>query len=349
MKIYDTLIIGGGQAGLSVAYFLRRSPLEYLILDEQSGPGGAWLRTWESLKLFSPSQYNSLSGWQMPKGKSEYPTKNEFIDYLQAYQDRYNFPVQRNTEVISVEKEVSIFKVVTNQGDFFAKTVVSATGTANNPYIPQYPGQASYKGMQIHSVDYRDPVIFKGKKVVVVGGGNSGAQILPEVSKVAQTKWVTTQPPVFLPEEVDGRYLADQATSSYIAKDTTTYRQRFSLSDIVQVEIVKQGLKRGVYDAVRPFRSFYENGVVWANNEKEAFDAVLWCTGFKPDLQHLKSLGIVKDDRIATKKTRSVMERNLWVVGYGNWTGFASATIYGVGKTARETAREITKYIGPLS
>ncbi|GGW44366.1 ArsO family NAD(P)H-dependent flavin-containing monooxygenase [Arenibacter certesii] len=344
MIIYDTIIIGGGQAGISVAYFLRRSALEYLILDNQDKPGGAWLQTWESLQLFSPSQYSSLSGWQMPKTKEEYPTKAEFINYLTAYEERYSFPIKRSTEVLRVEKENGLFKIITSKGVYKAKTVVSTTGTAKNPYIPNYPDQNNFKGVQLHSAEYSDPKSFQGKKVLVVGGGNSGAQILSELSKVAKTKWVTKKVPQFMPEEIDGRYLFVKANSSYLDNNTHNFEEEVSLSDIVQVDSVKEGLKRGIYNAVRPFLSFYEDGVIWQDGEKEAFHAVIWCTGFRANLYHLQPLNIVKDNRVITKNTRSLKEPNLWLVGYGSWTGFASATIYGVGKTARATASEIQAY-----
>ena len=141
MKIYDTLVIGGGQAGLSVAYFLRRKKLDYLILDANNKAGGAWLQTWDSLKLFSPTTYSSLSGWAMPKSLEEYPTKTEFISYLEAYEKRYNFPIKRNIEVLSVTKENELFVVHANEGVYYSKTLVSATGTANKPFIPAYAGQ----------------------------------------------------------------------------------------------------------------------------------------------------------------------------------------------------------------
>ena len=118
LEIYDTIIIGGGQAGLSVAYFLQKTKLKYLILDNQSEPGGAWQHTWDSLKLFSPAQYSSLSGWQMPATENEYPTKLEFLNYLSNYEKRYDFPIKRDTIVINVSKKNDFFQLETNNGLF---------------------------------------------------------------------------------------------------------------------------------------------------------------------------------------------------------------------------------------
>lgn len=343
MKVYDTIIIGGGQAGLSVAFYLRRGQINFLILDDQEKAGGSWLSTWDSLRLFSPVQYSSLAGWMMPKGKVEYPSKDDFIDYLEKYEKRYNFPILRNTLVKNVIKDGLYFKIETEHDTFYTKTVVSATGTAQNPFIPQYQNQELYTGIYIHSVDYRSPNHFKDKKVLVVGGGNSGAQILAEVSKVAETKWVTQQEPHFLPEDIDGRYLFNAATEQFYnnSEKYSSPEKKASLSDIVVVSTVKEGLERGIYKAYRPFKTFYEKGVVWSNGTLEEFDAIIWCTGFKANLSHLSSLNIEENKRIKTKYTRSIQEPNLWLVGYGEWTGYASATIYGVGKTARHTAKEI--------
>lgn len=341
MEIHDVIIIGAGQAGLSVAYFLRRTSLNYVLIDDQAQIGGAWLQAWDSLQLFSAWSHNSLAGWQMPKSNNDYPTKYEFIKYLKAYHERYNFPILRNTKVTNVTKKEALFKIETNQGILFSKALVSATGTAKNPFIPQYPNQEAFKGIQLHSIDYKEPQAFKNKKVLVVGGGNSGAQILSELSKVAFTKWVTDEEPRFLPEDIDGYDLFTQANLYFLNKEPSPANFNLSLSDIVQVDSVKDGKKRNVYNAVRPFSSFYGNGVIWTNGTEEAFDAVIWCTGFRPNLQHLKRLGIINAERIETSGTRSIKEPLLWLVGYGNWTGFASATIYGVGKTARDTAKEI--------
>lgn len=343
MKLYDVLIIGGGQAGLSIAYFLRRTSLDYLIVDNEAAAGGSWQHTWDSLQLFSPSEYSSLSGWGMPKSNEEYPTKTEFINYLKAYEERYELKVQRQTEVLDIEKDKGAFKIKTNKGVLYAKTLVSATGTAGHPFIPEYPNNTMYSGVQMHSVNYKNAAAFKNKNVLIVGGGNSGAQILAEVSKVAKTTWVTLKAPFFLPDDIDGRYLFNEATQKFLGttKDATKGDFSVSLSNIVMIESVKEARSRKVLHAVRPFKEFYESGVVWANGNKEDFDAVLWCTGFRANLQHLKSLEVIENNRIATKNTRSIKEPKLWLVGYGNWTGFASATIYGVGKTARHTVKEI--------
>ncbi len=343
MKVFDTLIIGGGQAGLSVAYFLRRHQLDYLILDDKKKSGGSWLQTWDNLKLFSPTEYSSLSGWGMPKSNNEYPTKDEFISYLEQYESRYEIPIQRNTKVISVTKDNNNFKVETNQGTIYSKTLVSATGTAQQPSIPKYLNQNLFKGEQFHSLNYRNTQNFVGKKVLIVGGGNSGAQILAEVSEVAQTQWVTLEEPHFLPDDIDGRYLFNAATQKFLGKPATSPGIKVSLSNIVMVKSVKEARHRSVLNAKRPFISFYEQGVVWSDGSKEAFDVVIWCTGFKANLNHLKSLNVIDNNRIKTKYTRSIKESNLWLVGYGSWTGFASATIYGVGKTARQTAKEISE------
>ena len=350
--MYDTIVIGGGQAGLSAAYFLRRHKVDFLVLDDQEGPGGSWLQTWDSLRLFSPVQYNSLSGWPMPKSNDEYPMKDELIRYFKAYESRYNFPIQRPTKVSRVSRENGLFKIEADKQTYYSKTLVSATGTHQNPFVPVYPGKELFRGEQIHSSNYRNSEEFAGKKVLVVGGGNSGAQILAEVSKVAETKWVTLEAPYFLPEEIDGRYLFIDATNKFLGKGSTSMPKKegkkFSLSNIVQVESVKEALKRNVLNATGPFSAFYEKGVIWPEENKEEFDLVIWCTGFKSNLKHLEPLNIAQNGRIATNNTRSIKEPNLWLVGYGSWTGYASATVYGVGKTARQTGLEIAQVLEEL-
>lgn len=344
---YDCLIIGGGQSGLAVAYYLRRSSLSYLILDEQDEAGGAWLHTWNSLRLFSPAEHSSLPGWLMPKSDESYPKRNEVIAYLRDYEKRYKFPLKRSTRVLNVEKHAEGYLVRTNQGELLCKALVSATGTWASPFIPEYPNASSFGGTQIHSAQYKSPDVFVGKKVIIVGGGNSGAQILAELSEKTEVTWATLTPPKFLPDHVDGRYLFEYATKLYQAKKAgLPPPPKASLGDVVMVESVKEARTRGVLTSRSMFTQFTKDGVLWDDGQEEMIDVVIWCTGFKPSLTHLDSLNLLNDQgRVATTGTKAKGVQGLWLVGYGGWTGFASATLIGVGRSARKTAQEIVDYL----
>lgn len=177
---------------------------------------------------------------------------------------------------------------------------------------------------------------------MIVGGGNSGAQILAEVAKVTDVAWATLTPPSFLPDDVDGRVLFDVATQRYRAQQAGQAFQVSSLGDIVMVPCVREARDWGVLYAREMFTRMTETGVVWPDGTEEAFDAVIWCTGFRPALGHLAPLGVLEaDGRVQVNGTRAVKEPHLWLVGYGNWTGYASATLIGVGRSARATVAEI--------
>lgn len=344
----DVVIIGGGQAALSTAYFLKRKKISFIILDNQQRAGGAWLHAWQSLRLFSPNTWSSLSGWMMPATADTYPTRDEVIAYLTAYEQRYQFPVVRPVQVDHLEQQQGDLNVYAGDRYWRAKAVVSATGTWGQPYIPKYQGVENFEGLQLHSADYVNAEPFKNKRVLVVGGGNSGAQILAEVSKVAETTWVTMTPPQFLADDVDGRVLFLRATERLKAQQEgrSIDQPVGGLGDIVMIDTVKDARARGVLHSREPFLSFEQNGVMWSDTSKQAVDAVIWCTGFKPALNHLKSLGIVEPNQtVAVENGRSMKVPNLWLVGYGEWTGMASATLIGVSRTARQTADEIAAYL----
>ena len=344
----DVVVIGGGQSALTVAYFLKRSGLSYVLLDAESAPGGAWRHGWDSLRLFSPSAWSSIAGWPMPAVSEETPHRDDVIDYLTLYERRYDFPIIRSARVTRVEKIEEGLRVVSGDRNWDAKAVISATGTWSRPFIPSYPGQELFLGQQLHSAHYVGPDEFEGKTVLVVGGGNSGAQIYAEVSKVAQATWVTQEAPKFLPDEVDGRALFERATARLKAQQEGVAPEQPAggLGDIVMVPSVKDARERGVLSAVRPFTHFTSTGVVWSSGGETTADVVIWCTGFSPALDHLNSLGIVgQDGKVAVNENRSVASPNLWLVGYGDWTGLASATLIGVTRTARDVVNQVQSYL----
>ncbi len=200
----------------------------------------------------------------------------------------------------------------------------------------------------MHSAQYRNPDDLRGQNVLVVGGGNSGAQILAEVSTVCNAMWVTLQEPAFLPDDVDGRVLFERATAKWQAlRDGHTMTAPVGgLGDIVMVPPVRDARARGVLHSMRPFNHFDADGVVWSNGTHSCVDVVIWCTGFRPALRHLDPLQICDSDGLPrTDGTHARNEERLWLVGYGEWCGAASATLIGVMRSAREAAGNIVQYV----
>jgi putative flavoprotein involved in K+ transport len=357
----DVVVIGGGQAGLATGFYLRRAGLvparDFVIVDAADRPGGAWPRTWEGLRLFSPAGYSSLPGWMMPPWDDAtrgFPPRDHVVDYLTRYEERYDLRVRRPHRVESVRRDDDAGGrlVVAAEGlTLSARAVVSATGTWDRPFWPTYPGMRTFAGRQLHAAGYRVPDEFAGQHVVVVGGGNSGAQILAEVSTVAQTTWVTTRPPRFLADDVDGRVLFATARARIEALEQGREHAGVAgLGDIVMVASVKDARARGVLRARPMFSRLTSHGVAWTDGVTQECDAVIWCTGFRPALRHLRPLGLrTRDGRIpvgGASGTQVLDEPRLHLVGYGDWTGPASATLAGVGPSARAVAGELAGRLG---
>lgn len=327
--------------GLALGYYLRRAKADFVILDAESGPGGAWRHGWDSLRLFSPAGYSSLPGWLMPPPAHKgYPTRDDVLDYLTRYEERYQLPIKRPVRVETVERTGPHLQVLTDKGQWRAKFVVSATGTWSKPYIPDIPGRGLFAGRQVHSAHYVRPEDFAGQTVLVVGGGNSGAQIMAEVAPLARTLWVTISDPLFLPDEVDGRVLFERAVARMKAGPGDV--PVGGIGDIVMVPPVKDARARGDLSSVRTFERLTANGVVWADGTEMAVDAIIWCTGFGPALDHLSGLDVIEDDgRVLVKDQRSFKEPRLFLAGYGDWTGPGSATLMGAARTARDLAADL--------
>ncbi|SDN07317.1 Pyridine nucleotide-disulphide oxidoreductase [Lentzea albidocapillata subsp. violacea] len=315
------MVIGGGQAGLAAAYYLRRAGIDYVVLDAQAAPGGAWPHGWNSLRLFSVARHSSLPGWPMPSFSDGYPTAQHVVDYLTAYEKRYDVPVHRPVQVTSVSRADDGLLVHTDAGTWAARHVISATGTWWRPFRPlmELPGR------QLHTVDYHDPLEFAGQKVVVVGGGNSGAQIAADLVPHASLTWMTRRPPRYLPDEIDGKALFDIASRRAGGVG--------ELGDIVAVPPVREARDSGLLVATPMDTDMLAEA-----------DVVIWSTGFRPALGHLAPLQL-RDERgrVAVDGTTAAGEPRLHLLGYGGWTGAASATLIGVGPTAKATVARIAE------
>lgn len=348
-ETFDVVVIGGGQAGLAIGHQLRRQghrpEKDFVILDAAEQPGGAWQHLWPSMALFSPAEYSSLPGLPMPAPQDGgNPGPSHVVDYLTSYENRHELAVRRPVRVQKVRNDGAALLLDTSAGQIGAGRVVNATGSWSRPWVPAWSGQSTFPGQQWHTASYRGPEDFADQRVVIVGGGNSAAQILAEVSAVAQTRWITRRRPRFMADEVDGRVLFQIASARHrqqaadvdsgSAADSTGVSE---LGDIVVTESVKAAREMGVMVAHRPFERFDRSDLVWDQGSRWTADSVIWCTGFRPELRHLRGTGLVGPDRtVALDGLTAKADPRLSFLGYGDWTGSASATLVGAGRTARQ-------------
>jgi putative flavoprotein involved in K+ transport len=364
--VVDIVVVGGGQAALAAGYYLQRAnrdrpsgrpPLSFVLLDRRASAGGAWCDGWQSLRLFSPAAYSSLPGWPMPpeKGSSETPSAVHVRRYLEAYEQRYQLPVERPVVVTAVERDQGGggFRVATDRDTWSARTVISATGTWGRPFWPRYPGMAAFRGRQLHTQHYRRASDFENNRVLVVGGGNSAAQITADLAGRHQgtVTWVTQRPPRYLPDDVDGRALFDIATRA-VRSAGPPQRGVADLGDIVAVPTVREARDRGLLIAQPMFDRLTSTGVAWDQPSRRLdTDVIIWCTGFRPDLAHLSALSLTRQDGHPVTDpelpTRSSDQPGLFFLGYGDWCGPASATLIGVGPAARATVAAILAELSP--
>ena len=384
-EILDAVVIGAGQAGLAVGYHLHRHNrdverhgrrrLTYALLDASEDPGGSWPQMWASLRLFSPAAYSSLPGRRMPPAEgSGNPSASHVADYLASYEERYELPVRRGCRVESVtsadgaddaddaddadgaDGADDVLTVHLADGEQLrTRHVVSATGTWSRPFIPVVAGTAEFAGDQIHAVSYDRPATYDGRRVLVVGGGNSGAQIAADLMlarergepSASDVHWATTRAPRYLPDDVDGRVLFETATKA--VRDREAGREPSggvgSLGDIVATPDVRAARDDLGLRARIGLAAFTAPGARFDDGVEVELDAVIWATGFRPALQHLRPLRLEsRDGRPATgpwtagaSPTRAVTRPDVWLVGYGDWCGPASATLIGAGRAARDT------------
>ena len=186
-RLLDAIVVGGGQAGLAIAWHLQRQAVRFVVLEAGSELGHTWRDRWDSLKLFTPAQYDGLPGMPFPAPADTYPTKDPVVDYLQTYVTAFDLPVRLDARVTSLTRTDDGFEVRTTADDtFYARQVVVATGPFQVPFVPLAAQGLEPSVTQVHSVSYRNAEALPGGAVLVVGGGNSGFQIAEELAAARQ-------------------------------------------------------------------------------------------------------------------------------------------------------------------
>ena len=204
-KRFDVIIIGGGQAGLSVGYHLAQRGLRFVILDANERTGDSWRKRWDSLRLFTPSRYCGLDGMTFPAASYSFPTKDQMADYLEAYAARFRLPVRNGLEVERLTRSEDRYLVKTKSGVFEADQVVVAMASYQRPRVPKFARELGSDIVQLHSADYRNPSQLKPGPVLIAGAGNSGSEIALELSKRGHRVWMSGRDTGFLPFRIEGK------------------------------------------------------------------------------------------------------------------------------------------------
>jgi putative flavoprotein involved in K+ transport len=204
---HDVVVIGGGQAGLSVGYYLRAAGADFVILDAADRVGATWHRRWDSLELFTVGRYSSLPGLDFPGDPEHFPGKDEVADYLDAYATALDLPVRLNTRATSLARADDGYQLDTNAGSYRARQVIVATGAYERPFVPDVATKLDPGVAQLHSVEYTNPDQIKPGEVLVVGGANSGVQIAQDLSRTHPVRLAVGTKPPRMPRRILGKSL----------------------------------------------------------------------------------------------------------------------------------------------
>lgn len=349
----DVVVIGAGQAGLSAGYhlarrgltpFTRSSPGDktFVVLDANTGPGGAWQHRWPSLRMGTVNGIHELPGFAVPPADPSAPSREVLPAYFADYESKYDLAVQRPVSVRRVERmdEDPDARLLVSSDDnaWAARYVVNATGTWTKPFWPHYPGQERFRGRQLHVADYVSAEEFAGSRVVVVGAGVSALQLLDEISEVAETLWVTRREPQWIEDDFD-----IPARVAAIAGVEARVREGLPPGSVISVTGMhwtpwaRRAQARGVLVRHPMFASIEEDGVRMPDGTFEPADVILWATGFRAAIDHLASLHLrTRQGGIRVADGRSIDEPRLFLIGYG-----PSQSTVGANRAGRDAARAI--------
>jgi putative flavoprotein involved in K+ transport len=304
-RLLDVVVVGGSQAGLAIAWHLAQQGLRFLILEAAPEVGHVWRSRWDSLKLFTPAQYDALPGMVFPAPADTYPTKDPVADYLQAYVAAFDLPVQLNARVTELRRlEDGSFQVRTADATYQARQVVVATGPFQVPFVPPQARGLDPSVTQVHSADYRNPQALPEGPVLVVGGGNSGFQIAEELAATRQVDLsIATRYPM-LPQRLAGRDLFWWLTRLGLLRVTVNSRpgRRMSRRDFVIGTNRRRLERKGV--RFRP-RLVDAGGrtVRFADHRLlEDVGVVVWATGYRPDYDWIHIPGVVREGHVVHRR-----------------------------------------------
>ncbi|NED19855.1 NAD(P)/FAD-dependent oxidoreductase [Streptomyces sp. SID9913] len=350
MEHIDVAVIGGGQSGLATAHALLRRGLRPVVLEASGRAAGSWPRYYDSLTLFSPARYSSLPGMPFPGAdRNRYPHRDEVVAYLTAYAARLDAEIRTGRRVSAVRRNGGSFEVDLEGGGLLsARAVVAASGTFGRPHRPALPGLEEFTGQVLHAADYRSPAPFTGRRVVVVGAGNSAVQIAAELAGTARVTLATRGPVKFAAQRILGRDLHFWLTRTGL--DTAPLGRLLARPPAQPV--LEDGHYRTALAAGRPDRRPLFTGaegakLLWSDGEREEVDALVLATGYRPDLPYLAPLhgALDADGNPRHREGLAVGVPGLAFVGLEWQRSLSSNSLRGVGRDAERTARRLAAHL----
>ncbi|MBB6444364.1 flavin-containing monooxygenase [Bacillus benzoevorans] len=342
--MYDTIVIGAGQAGLAVAYYLKKTKQKFVLLEKEGEAGDSWKSRYDSLILFTPRMYSSLPGMPFEGEEQGLPNKDEMSAYLKKYRERHKIPIHFHIEVVKVLMMNDHFLIKTNKDDYQAKNVVIATGAFQTANIPSFAKDLSTDINQLHSSEYRNPNQMAAGNVLIIGAGNSGAQIAVELSKERKTYLACNRKLKYLPMAIGGKSIFWWFDKCGILKAKNTsvlgeYMQQkgdpifgFDLKRAINKRdiVIKKGVTGGI-----------QNEVIFEDSSSLKVNNIIWATGYKTIYPWLKMDGVMNAAGKVIHNRGVTNIKGLYFIGLPWQFRRGSALLLGVGNDAEYIVRKI--------
>jgi putative flavoprotein involved in K+ transport len=352
----QTVVIGAGQAGLSVGYHLARRGLEFVILESHHRIGDSWRQRWDSLRLFTPAKFDGLAGMPFPAHPDSFPTKDQMADYLEAYATRFKLPVQTGMKVERLSKRNGRYTVFAGDKQFEAEHVVVAMSDYQKCRTPPFARELDPAIAQLHSVEYRNLSQLKPGGVLVVGAGNSGADIALEAARGGHQTWMSGRDVGHIPFRIDGmagRLLLARLVLRGLFHRVSTVRT--PIGRTLRKKMLSMG---GPLIRVKP-RDLEAAGVARVARTVGAQDGrplladsrvldvanVVWCTGYHPGFSWIDLPVFGENGRPNQERGVVVNEQGLYFVGLMFLYAASSVMIHGVGRDADYVAATISSRV----
>jgi len=342
------IVVGGGQSGLAAARALRELRMPTVILEASDRPAGSWPRYYDSLRVFSPATYSAMPGMPFPGAPDRYPGRDEVADYLERYAAQLDVEIQVNTRVVTIRGDGRAFLVLTEDGrELAASGIVAASGSFSNPNRPRFQGEQAYSSELSHVADYHNPAPYADKRVIVVGAGDSAAQVANELAPLATVTIATRHPLRFIPQQLGGKdvhyWLRETGFDTLPAVWLSMITGGSVITDSVGFE---RTLAEGHVDRRPMFTALDGGGVVWSDGEREPVDAIILATGYRPSLDYLRELGAL-DEHEAPRHVGGISSTHVGLVyvGLELQRSYASNTLRGVSEDARAVIAPLVAWI----